>query len=81
MTNIFTAKENGCIVKIVTPSYITLEDEYPVEDIKFSVYTETPGLLEEIEDAPSEEVYYHSAYLSLIVVLLHNPIGVMFISI
>ena len=46
-----------------TPNYITLEDEYPVKDIKFSVYTETPELLEEIEDAPSEQVYYHSALL------------------
>jgi len=61
--NIFTAKEEWMHSENCTPNYITLEDEYPVEDIKFSVYTETPELLEEIEDAPSEEVYYHSALL------------------
>ena len=61
--NIFTAKEEWMHSENCTPNYITLEDEYPVKDIKFSVYTETPELLEEIEDAPSEEVYYHSALL------------------
>jgi len=61
--NIFTAKEEWMHSENCTPNYITLEDEYPVEDIKFFVYTETPELLEEIEDAPSEEVYYHSALL------------------
>ena len=61
--NIFTAKEEWMHSENCTPSYITLEDVYPVKDIKFSVYTETPELLEEIEDAPSEKVYYHSALL------------------
>ena len=61
--NIFTAKEEWMHSENCTPNYITLEDEYPVKDIKFSVYTETPELLEEIEDAPSEKVYYHSALL------------------
>ena len=61
--NIFTAKEEWMHGENCTPSYITLEDDYPVKDIKFSVYTETPELLEEIEDAPSEQVYYHSALL------------------
>jgi len=61
--NIFTAKEEWMHSENCTPSYITLEDDYPVKDIKFSVYTETPELLEEIEDAPSEKVYYHSALL------------------
>ena len=49
--------------KDVTPNYITLEESYPVEDIKFSVYCETPELLQVIEEAPIEEVYYHSALL------------------
>ena len=47
----------------VTPNYITLEESYPVGDIKFSVYSETPELLQVIEEAPIEEVYYHSALL------------------
>lgn len=46
-----------------TPNYITLEESYPVEDIKFSIYSETPELLQVIEDAPVEKVYYHSALL------------------
>ena len=37
-----------------TPSYITLEDEYPIEETEFTVYAEDPELLKEIEDAPSE---------------------------
>jgi 7-cyano-7-deazaguanine reductase len=45
------------------PKYITLEDDYPVEDVKFTVYQEDPELLLEIEEAPSEEVYYHSSLL------------------
>ena len=57
-TNIFSAKKEWNHAK-----YITLEDDYPVEDIKFSVYQEDPDLLIEIEDAPSEEVYYHSSLL------------------
>ena len=61
--NIFTAKEEWMHSENCTPSYITLEDEYPVDGIKFSVYTETPELLEEIKDAPSDKVYYHSALL------------------
>ena len=61
--NIFTAKEEWMHSENCTPNYITLEDEYPIEDIKFFVYTETPELLEEIEDAPAEQVYYHSALL------------------
>ena len=62
-TNVFTAKREWMHGEDCDPSYITLEDDYPVEGNQFSVYTETPGLLEEIEDAPSEEVYYHSALL------------------
>ena len=62
-TSMFTAKEEWMHSENCTPSYITLEDEYPVDDIKFSVYTETPELLEEIEDAPCKKVYYHSALL------------------
>jgi 7-cyano-7-deazaguanine reductase len=61
--NMFSPKEEWMHSENCTPNYITLEDEYPVEDIKFSVYTETPELLEEVEDAPSEKVYYHSALL------------------
>lgn len=41
----------------------TIEDVYPIEDIEFSVYTETPELLQVIEESPVEEVYYHSALL------------------
>ena len=62
-TSVFVAKEEWMHSENCTPSYITLEDEYPVDGIKFSVYTETPELLEKIEDAPCEEVYYHSALL------------------
>ena len=62
-TSIFTAKSEWMHGENCTPSYITLEDEYPVDDVEFSIYTETPELLEVIEDAPSEEVYYHSALL------------------
>ena len=47
----------------VTPNYITLEESYPVQDIKFSIYSETPELLQVIKDAPIEKVYYHSALL------------------
>jgi len=43
--------------------YITLEDEYPVDGVVFDTYTETPELLEVIEDAPTEWVHYHSALL------------------
>lgn len=43
-------------------SYITLEDEYPVEGVEFSVYTETPELIE-VLDSEVKEVYYHSALL------------------
>lgn len=43
-------------------SYITLEDEYPVDGVEFSVYTETPELLE-VLDSEVQEVYYHSALL------------------
>jgi len=62
-TSVFVAKDEWLHGENCKPSYITLEDDYPVEDIEFSIYTETPELLEEIEDAPSEEVYYHSALL------------------
>jgi len=46
-----------------TPDVLTLEDTYPVDGVEFSVYSETPELLEVIEDAPVEEVHYHSALL------------------
>ena len=62
-TSMFVAEKEWNHDENCTPSYITLEDEYPVNDIKFSVYTETPELLEEIEDAPCKKVYYHSALL------------------
>jgi len=61
--NIFTAKEEWMHSENCTPNYITLEDEYPVDGVKFSVYSEDPSLLQEIEDAPSDKVYYHSALL------------------
>ena len=62
-TSMFVARDEWMHSENCIPSYITLEDEYPVDDIKFSVYTETPELLEEIEDAPCKKVYYHSALL------------------
>lgn len=43
-------------------SYITLEEVYPVEGVEFSVYSETPDLLE-VLDSEVTEVYYHSALL------------------
>ena len=61
--NIFTAKEEWMHSENCTPNYITLEDEYPVDGVEFSVYSEDPSLLEEIEDAPSDKVFYHSALL------------------
>ena len=62
-TNLFTAKKEWMHGEDCTPSYITLEDEYPIEETEFTVYAEDPDLLKKIEDAPSEEVYYHSALL------------------
>tara|TARA_B110000211_G_scaffold116817_1_gene135304 strand:+ start:4986 stop:5939 length:954 start_codon:yes stop_codon:yes gene_type:complete len=44
-------------------TYITLEDTYPVERVEFDTYTETPSLLEVIENAPVEWVHYHSTLL------------------
>ena len=43
--------------------YITLEDAYPVDEVIFDTYTETPELLEVIKDAPTDWVHYHSALL------------------
>jgi len=43
--------------------YITLEDVYPIEEVIFDTYKETPELLKVIEDAPTEWVHYHSALL------------------
>jgi 7-cyano-7-deazaguanine reductase len=43
-------------------SYITLEEEYPVNKVEFSVYTETPELLKVI-NSEVDNVYYHSALL------------------
>tara|TARA_R100000008_G_scaffold19598_2_gene10068 strand:- start:6624 stop:7559 length:936 start_codon:yes stop_codon:yes gene_type:complete len=61
--NMFNAKLEWMHSVDCTPNYITLEDEYPVDEVKFSVYSEDPNLLQEIEDAPSDKVYYHSALL------------------
>ena len=43
--------------------YISLEDAYPVDQVQFDTYTETPDLLEIINDAPVSSVHYHSALL------------------
>ena len=43
--------------------FITLEDEYPVEDVEFSVYQETPELLKVIDNPLDGMVRYHSALL------------------
>lgn len=45
------------------PHLQTIEEVYPIDDVEFSVYNETPDLLQVIEDAPVEEVYYHSSLL------------------
>jgi 7-cyano-7-deazaguanine reductase len=44
-------------------TYISLEDTYPVDQVQFDTYTETPDLLEIINDAPVSSVHYHSALL------------------
>jgi len=41
----------------------TIEEVYPINEIEFSVYNETPEILKVIEESPIEEVYYHSALL------------------
>jgi 7-cyano-7-deazaguanine reductase len=43
-------------------SYITIEDEYPIDGILFNTYTETPELLNTIDTVVGKE-YYHSALL------------------
>lgn len=43
--------------------FITIEEVYPVEDIEFTVYQETPELLEVIENPIDGVVRYHSALL------------------
>ena len=48
--------------KLKGKSYITLEEEYPINGVVFSVYNETPKLLK-VLDAETNEVYYHSALL------------------
>jgi len=42
--------------------FITIEEEYPVEDIEFSVYQETPELLEVVENPLDGVVYTHWLY-------------------
>ena len=61
-------KNNACTEwghdygKLGKRSYITLEEAYPVDDVEFSVYNETPELLE-VLDSEVDEVFYHSALL------------------
>jgi len=44
--------------------FITLEDEYPVEDIEFTTYQEDPNLLRVIDNPIADQVVrYHSALL------------------
>jgi 7-cyano-7-deazaguanine reductase len=43
-------------------SYITIEDEYPIDGELFNTYTETPELLNTIDTVVGKE-YYHSALL------------------
>lgn len=43
--------------------YITLENYYDINNVEFSVYKETPELLEVVKDAPTDWVHYHSALL------------------
>lgn len=53
-----------CAAEDWHPSHLqTIEEVYPIDDVEFSVYNETPELLQVIEDSPVEEVYYHSALL------------------
>lgn len=50
------------IAKHKNKAFITLEEVYPVDGVEFSVYSETPELLE-VLDSEIDEVYYHSALL------------------
>jgi 7-cyano-7-deazaguanine reductase len=50
------------IAKHKNKAFITLEEVYPVDGVEFSVYNETPELLE-VLDSEIDEVYYHSALL------------------
>ena len=43
--------------------FITLEEVYPVEGVEFSVYQETPELLEVVDNPVDGVVRYHSALL------------------
>jgi 7-cyano-7-deazaguanine reductase len=44
--------------------FITIEDVYPVDDVEFSVYQETPELLEIVENPLADKIVrYHSALL------------------
>jgi len=57
-----TTISKGDLRPLIT-EYITLEDDYNVDSVQFSVYNETPELLEVIKDAPTDWVHYHSALL------------------
>lgn len=62
----FTALEADYISAIEEwhPSNVqTIEEVYPIEEVEFNVYNETPELLQVIEESPVEEVYYHSSLL------------------
>jgi len=62
LNNKITAAEDWGHDKAEGNDYITLEDDYPVEDLDFTVYQETPKLLEVI-DSPVDKIQYHSALL------------------
>jgi len=48
----------------IDDGFITLEDEYPVEDIEFTTYQEDPNLLRVIDNPIADQVVrYHSALL------------------
>jgi 7-cyano-7-deazaguanine reductase len=57
-----TSEWGHCLLRYKNESYITLEEEYPVQHIKFSKYSETPDLLR-VVDAEVAESYYHSSLL------------------
>lgn len=59
-TSAYTEWEHNPLLR--QRSYITLEEEYPIDGVAFSVYNETPDLLEVLASEVND-VYYHSALL------------------
>lgn len=62
-------------------TYITLEDEYPIENEIFDVYTETPELLNVIDSVIGEEKYHSSLLRSRCRVTAQPDTGDVYIAI